>query len=142
MNFEAMTFDHAGLSVGNIEVSRRFYAEILGFTIVEESFELPEHDIRGLVIVNGSGVRIELFERAGSRPNRKGHPADDTLIRGWFQLALAVDDVRAVYRRVVEAGAKPLLSPRIAPDGRSLVAFIGDPDDNLVEFLQRADRPA
>jgi catechol 2,3-dioxygenase-like lactoylglutathione lyase family enzyme len=37
----------------------------------------------------------------------------------------------------VAAGATPIFEPRIAPDGVSLVAFVGDPDGNLVEFLQR-----
>jgi methylmalonyl-CoA/ethylmalonyl-CoA epimerase len=139
-NFEIMTFDHAGISVADLDVSHKFYADILGFTEVEESFALKGHDIRGRVLRNGSGVRIELFERKGSRPNRVGHPIEDTIIHGWFQLALAVSDVRAVFDRVVAAGARPALSPRIAPDGRSMVAFVSDPDNNLIEFLQRNAR--
>jgi catechol 2,3-dioxygenase-like lactoylglutathione lyase family enzyme len=39
---------------------------------------------------------------------------------------------------VVAAGAKAVLSPRIAPDGRTLFAFIADPDGNLIELLQRS----
>jgi catechol 2,3-dioxygenase-like lactoylglutathione lyase family enzyme len=134
---EPMTFDHAGISVANLEVSQKFYGDVLGFTHVEDRFELPQFEIRGLVLTNPLGVRIELFERRGSRPNRVGHPAEDTIIQGWFQFALGVADAQATFDRVVKAGAKPLLTPRIAPDGRSIVAFVGDPDNNLVEFLQR-----
>ena len=134
---EPMTFDHAGISVANLEVSQKFYGEVLGFTHVEDRFELPHFEIRGLVLTNPLGVRIELFERRGSRPNRAGHPAEDTIIQGWFQFALGVKDAQATFDRAVKAGAKPLLTPRVAPDGRSIVAFVGDPDNNLVEFLQR-----
>jgi glyoxylase I family protein len=43
----------------------------------------------------------------------------------------------ASYARVVAAGATPLMPPRTAPDGRTLFGFVGDPDGNLVELLQR-----
>jgi len=133
----ALRFDHVGLSVAELERSRRFYAEVLGFDRVEDAFELPDHEIRGLVLVNPVGVRIELFERRGSKPGRLGHPTDGALTQGWFQFALAVADAETAFADAVAAGATPLLSPRVAPDGRSRVAFIGDPDGNLIEFLQR-----
>lgn len=135
--FPPMPFDHTGISVRDLEVSVRFYGEVLGFSTCEETFELKGRDVRGAVLVNADGVRIELFERKGSRANRIGDPIEDTVVQGWFQLAFAVDDVQALFDRTVAAGAKPLLTPRVAPDGRSIVAFIGDPDNNLVEFLNR-----
>lgn len=138
---QAMIFDHVGISVADLDVSRRFYGDVLGFDRVEDEFALPEFNIRGLVLLNPSGVRIELFERAGSQPNRIGHPAEDTIVQGWFQLALGVNDTKACFERAVALGAKPALSPRIAPDGVATVAFICDPDNNLVEFLQRGVVP-
>lgn len=134
---EPMVFDHAGVSVANLELSQKFYGDVLGFTEIEDRFAFPAHQLRGVVLRNASGVRIELFERQGSAPMRLGDPIGDTVLQGWFQLALGVTDVQRVFDRVVAAGARPILTPRIAPDGRSIVAFIGDPDGNLVEFLQR-----
>jgi catechol 2,3-dioxygenase-like lactoylglutathione lyase family enzyme len=43
---------------------------------------------------------------------------------------------------VTAAGAGPSLAPTTAPDGVSLVAFVRDPDGNLVEFLQRPAKAA
>lgn len=134
---EPMRFDHVGLSVASLEVSRRFYGDVLGFRTLEDSFALPAHDIKGLILLNAQGVRIELFERKGSTPGRVGHPTEGALTRGYFQFALGVADINATFARVVAAGATPVLSPRVAPDGRALFAFIADPDGNLVEFLQR-----
>jgi catechol 2,3-dioxygenase-like lactoylglutathione lyase family enzyme len=134
---EPMSFDHVGLSVASLDVSRRFYGEVLGFRTVEDCFALPAHEIKGLILLNGQGVRIELFQREGSQPGRTGHPTEGALTQGYFQFALSVTDIHATFARVVAAGAKPVLSPRIAPDGRALFAFIADPDGNLVEFLQR-----
>jgi glyoxylase I family protein len=136
-----MGFDHVGISVASLAVSRRFYHDVLGFCIEESSFALPDHDIQGLILLNGQGVRIELFERKGSTAGRIGHPTEGALTHGYFQFALAVADIAATFAGVVGAGAKPVLSPRIAPDGRTLFAFVADPDGNLIEFLQRPAAP-
>ena len=134
---EPMQFDHVGLSVADLEVSTRFYGDILGFRTLEHAFVLPAHDIRGSILLNAQGVRIELFHREGSQPGRVGHPTEGALTHGYFQFALSVSDIAATFERVVAAGAKPVLSPRVAPDGFTLFAFIADPDGNLIEFLQR-----
>jgi catechol 2,3-dioxygenase-like lactoylglutathione lyase family enzyme len=136
-----MRFDHVGLSVSDLEVSQRFYADVLGFRTQEHAFTLPAHDITGLILLNAQGVRVELFHRRGSKPGRVGHPTEGALTHGYFQFALSVSDIAATFERVVAAGAKPVLSPRVAPDGFTLFAFIADPDNNLVEFLQRPTLP-
>jgi catechol 2,3-dioxygenase-like lactoylglutathione lyase family enzyme len=138
---EPMHFDHVALSVSDMEVATRFYGDVLGFRRQEHAFTLPAHDIRGLILLNAQGVRIELFHRAGSKPGRAGHPTEGALTQGYFQFALSVSDLAVTFERVVAAGAKPVLTPRIAPDGFTLFAFIGDPDGNLVELLQRRTPP-
>ena len=136
---EQLHFDHVGLSVADLERSHRFYAAGFWFDHVEDEFVMPQREIRGRVLVNGAGARIELFERRGSVPFRRGSPTEDTLQQGWFQVAFATPDVQATFERVVAAGARPLMQPRLAPDGRARVAFVADPDGNLVELLQRPE---
>ena len=139
---EALAFDHVAASVADLERSQAFYAVALGFVCTEHAFTLPAHDIRGLVLLNDAGVRLELFERRGSVPMaRKGHPTEGALRQGWFQFALATRDLDATFARVVACGAEPILTPRIAPDGRTRIAFVGDPDGNLVELVQRQSGP-
>jgi catechol 2,3-dioxygenase-like lactoylglutathione lyase family enzyme len=134
--------DHAGVSVASLERSERFWREVLGFGTVEDRFAFPEHDLRGVVLVNPQGARVELFERKGSAPAGPQHQIESTRRQGWFQYALAVPDISQTFTAVVAAGAEPSLPPTTAPDGVSLVAFVRDPDGNLVEFLQRPPRPA
>jgi catechol 2,3-dioxygenase-like lactoylglutathione lyase family enzyme len=133
----AAVVDHAGVSVSDLERSHAFYADVLGFTIVDDSFEFAEHDLRGLVLMNATGTRVELFCRKGSTPTGPHHQLDSTRQQGWFQFALRVPDIETTFAAVVAAGAKPSLAPTTAPDGISKVAFVLDPDGNLVEFVQR-----
>ena len=130
-------FDHAGLSVSDLERSKAFYGDVIGFTTVEDQFEFPEHNLKGLVLLNDTGTRLELFCREGSQPTGPHHPIESTRLQGWFQFAMTVPDIQATFEAVVAAGATPLLEPTTAPDGFSKVCFVGDPDGNLVEFLQR-----
>jgi catechol 2,3-dioxygenase-like lactoylglutathione lyase family enzyme len=134
--------DHAGISVADLERSERFWREVLGFEVVEDRFTFPEHDLRGTVLANAQGARVELFERKGSVPTGPHHQIESTRRQGWFQFALAVPDIAQTFAAVVAAGAEPSLAPATAPDGVSLVAFVRDPDGNLVEFLQRPAPPA
>lgn len=130
-------FDHAGVSVADLEVSHAFYRDVLGFTVVDDEFRFDDHQLRGLVLKNAAGVRVELFCREGSAPTGPHHQLDSTKIQGWFQFALRVPDIEQTFAAVVAAGAIPSLAPTTAPDGISKVAFVKDPDGNLVEFLQR-----
>jgi lactoylglutathione lyase len=135
-------FDHVGLSVSDLETSRRFYAEVFGFDIVEDDFKIPGRDVRGLVLSNARGVRLELFHREGSEPPYPAEsvtpgPGESPRSQGWFQFALTVPDLPASYAAVVAAGAKEVMTPRTAPDGINQVGFVCDPDGNLIELLQR-----
>jgi catechol 2,3-dioxygenase-like lactoylglutathione lyase family enzyme len=132
--------DHAGVSVADLERSERFYREVLGFAIVEDRFAFAEHNLKGVVLSNAQGARVELFERKGSVPTGPHHQIDSALRQGWFQFALAVPDIAQTFAAVVAAGAEASMAPAMAPDGVSLVAFVRDPDGNLVEFLQRPAR--
>jgi lactoylglutathione lyase len=132
----ALTLDHAGMSVADLDRSTSFYIDVFGFA-VEERFAIPNSDVRGAVLIHPHGARIELFHRPGSSPRPTGHPTESTREQGWFQTAFRVANVPDVFMRVVAAGATAVKEPFVAPDGRSTVAFIGDPDGNLIELIQR-----
>jgi lactoylglutathione lyase len=131
-----LILDHAGMSVADLERSARFYTDVFGFD-VEECFAIPNTAVTGRVLIHPNGARIELFHRADSELRPTGHPIESTLERGWFQVAFRVADTRSVFAQVVAAGATPVKEPFLAPDGRSTVAFVGDPDGHLIELIQR-----
>ena len=132
----AFALDHAGTSVGDLDRSIAFYTDVFGFDVVER-FAIPATAVRGAVLVNPGGARVELFHRDDSDPITIVDPIEATQRQGWFQLAFAVHDVRSVYEQVVAAGAAPVKPPFVAPDGATIVAFVSDPDGNLLELISR-----
>jgi predicted enzyme related to lactoylglutathione lyase len=51
--------------------------------------------------------------------------------------AWTVDDLDAAYARAVEAGGRAVWTPRDTPEPGLRIAFVADPDGNLVELLSR-----
>jgi catechol 2,3-dioxygenase-like lactoylglutathione lyase family enzyme len=132
----AIRIDHAGASVADLATAIGFYVGAFGFE-VEESFSIPGTSVDGVVLRHPHGARVELFRHPESITAPTGHPVDSTLRRGWFQLAFRVDDVVAAHHHVLGAGAVTVREPFLAPDGRSRVAFVVDPDGNLIELIER-----
>lgn len=134
----AMALDHVGVSVADLARSEAFYRDNLAFDTVEDRFTIADHGLRGVVLTNPAGARIELFEKQGAVPRAIPlHPADGAALHGWFQAAFRTPDVERAFARLVAVGAAAILPPFTAPDGRSRVAFIADPDGNLIELVER-----
>jgi catechol 2,3-dioxygenase-like lactoylglutathione lyase family enzyme len=92
------------------------------------------------MLISPAGYRIELLERAGSRPGLEApDPLTAALTRGYGHMGLRVDDVDTTFRALLAAGASERMAPRPAPEPGCRVAFVADPDGNLIELL---DRPA
>ena len=103
--------DHVALSVGDLEAQCRFYIQALGLQ-EEGRLDHPGAPVRTVLLSATDGPSIELVARAGSRPRSgcgDGGPAQfveaAAETRGFFQWALAVDDLEATLDRFIAAGA-------------------------------------
>lgn len=131
-------FDHVGLSVADLDASREFYARAFGFR-AEFEFELAPQPIRGLMMRHDSGVRLELFERAGSTPGiRAATPIEALATRGYGHFALSAPDIGPVFAGALEAGATAVREPSPSPEPGVRFAFLADPEGNLVELVERS----
>lgn len=125
---------HVGLSVADLDVARKWYADVLGMT-QGYAFEIPQFGIRGC-FMEGHGTRMELMQRDGSGGGIGGQPPPGAMLtRGFFHVAFRVSDLEATYAEVVARGAAPVWDPRPSPEPGVRMAYVADPDGNLVEFI-------
>jgi glyoxylase I family protein len=96
MNIKAI--HHVAILTDNYELSKRFYTDVLGFTILQETYRDERQSYKLDLAINGQ-YQVELFsfpefkERA-SFPEQKG-------LR---HLAFAVDDIEISVAGLIEMG--------------------------------------
>jgi catechol 2,3-dioxygenase-like lactoylglutathione lyase family enzyme len=128
--------DHVGLTVADLDAMTAWYAKAFDLA-AEFEFALPQHDFRG-VMLRGAGYRLELLERAGSVAGlQAAGPVEAALTRGFGHVAFDVPDVDAAHERLLGLGAADRMSPRPSPEPGVRMAYVADPEGNLVELLDR-----
>jgi lactoylglutathione lyase len=131
--------DHVGLNVADLAAAESWYAAAFGYerdlAVRLEAFEL---DIVMLVHPE-RGDRLELLHRPGSRPGlRADDPPAAVLTQGFGHIAFDVDGVDPAYDRLVTLGARAVMAPRPSPEPGVRMAFVADPEGNLIELLDRS----
>ncbi|MES2332901.1 MAG: VOC family protein [Bacteroidota bacterium] len=111
------------------EVSKKFYTEVLGFTVIAEVFRKERNSYKLDLALNGL-YQIELFSfpeyhERGSFPEAKG-------LR---HLAFAVKDVNAGYEWLKANGVKVEVMRTDEFTGK-LFLFFYDPNDQPLELYQ------
>ena len=137
-------FNHVGECVTDLERSKRFYCELLGFTLEREitppdetSAQLmsltPPLGMTAAYLVR-DGLVLELLHYSASgqtqpfQPRAMNEP-------GLTHVSLSVDDIDDACARVAEYGGQVIDSSNIGA-----AVFIRDPDGQLVELLPMAYR--
>lgn len=140
---EGVVFNHVGCCVRDLERSRRFYVELLGFRVEHELRVPDEPSARLLGLEPPVGLRacylrrdgfvLELLHYAGvgTTPVR-ARPMNEP---GLTHLSVSVDDPAAVCARVPELGGEVLHATDIGS-----AVFVRDPDGQLVELLPMSYR--
>jgi catechol 2,3-dioxygenase-like lactoylglutathione lyase family enzyme len=130
-------FHHVGVSVADLDAASAWYERALG---LESEFEFALPGLRGAMLRSPAGYRVELLERAGSAAGVSGaQPNDALLTRGYGHFALQVDGLDGLYARLVDAGAGPVWDPRPAPEPGARMAFLHDPEGNLIELIEYSE---
>ena len=125
---------HVGLSVRDLDAARKWYADVLGMT-PGYVFEVASFGIRGC-FMEGHGTRVELLHRDGSDGGVGGSPPPQAMLTlGFGHIAFRVSDLDATYAEVLARGAAPVWDPRQSPQPGVRMAFVADPDGNLIELI-------
>lgn len=132
-----MSVDHVGLSVADLNAMTDWYSRALAAR-VEYALERPAVAVRGVVLIDSDGFRLELLHREHSQPSHGTETVDESLLRhGFGHLALRVGDVPAAFERLVAQGAAAVLAPRPGSQPGMTIAFVADPEHNLIEIVSR-----
>jgi catechol 2,3-dioxygenase-like lactoylglutathione lyase family enzyme len=132
-----MKLDHVGLTVGSLEDMTAWWCAAFGLE-VEFEFALDHVAFRGVMLRSPEGWRVELLHRSGSTPGlQAANPVEAALTHGFGHVALDVPDVDAAYDALLAAGATDRMSPRPSPEPGVRMAYVADPEGNLVELLDR-----
>jgi lactoylglutathione lyase len=134
----AARLDHAGLSVADLPAAAAWFCDVFGL-VPELSLRVDAIELSIEMLIHPAhGYRIELLHRPGSAPGRKpGNPAEAALRQGYGHLAFDVADVDSAYDRALARGARPVMPPCPSPEPGVAMAFVADPEGNLIELLHR-----
>jgi catechol 2,3-dioxygenase-like lactoylglutathione lyase family enzyme len=72
----------------------------------------------------------------------KADPPAANSVHGYNHVCFHVDDLEAAYARLIEHGAGPVWDPRDAPEPGMRMAYLADPDGNLIELVAHAPEGA
>src|SRR5262245_27398493 len=144
-----LAVDSVGIPVRDMERSRAFYREVLGFREVadREVFGEPYEKLFGVFGVRLHVVRMQLGDEfielmQFQVPRGRPLPADSRSNDRWFQhVAIIVSDMDRAYavlraHRVGYSSTAPQKLPDWNPNAGGIQAFyFRDPDDNNLEVL-------
>jgi len=132
---------HYGVVVSDMDRAVDFYRDVLGFAERERFPTDPERfgDLLGVdsgaadvAFLDAGGFLIELEAHEGSERNRNDGANDDV---GTPHLCLAVADIEAAYEDLRDDAAF-VSPPGKASESGATIAYLTDPDGNLIELIE------
>ena len=129
-----MQFLHTMLRVGNLERSIQFYTDVMGMQLLRRS-ENPDYK-----------YSLAFLGFDGGNP----HQAEIELTWNWDtdhyemgtaygHIALGVPDAAAACERIRNAGGKVTREAGPVKGGRTVIAFVEDPDGYKIELIERQE---
>lgn len=122
-----MRLHHVRLLVGDVGASIAFYRDVLGFELA-----WGEAGIGYASFTGGRGVDFSVFAHGHQPEALAAGPGGDRAL-----LSLEVDDVDREIDRLRRAHVTVVAGPRDEPGWGLRVAYVRDPDGNLLELMRR-----
>lgn len=129
--------------------SLAFYRDLLGFpALVDSMIPLGVKSFERVTGLMGASAKVAFLDLGNAlleifqyltpegRMPEKDRPANYC---GITHLCIDVDDVEAVYKRLLAAGVRFHCEPTVIA-GMAYTTYARDPDDNIVEFQQLLPR--
>ena len=133
---------HIGIVVENIELSRFFYENLLGFKEVKKAKENSKFIDKILAVENSNLTTVKLvgldnqliellyFENDYVVTERRINEIGPT------HIAFTVEKIDLIYKNLIAEGVKFLSNPQISPDKYAKVAFCIAPEGTFIELVE------
>jgi lactoylglutathione lyase len=126
-----MRYLHTMIRVTDLERSKRFYTQGLGFALVSERRYEDGRFTLAFLRAPGDGEGRALLELTHNWDTSSYQRGD-----AYGHVAYAVDSIAGVQQRLRAAGYGLSWGPGSTPDGRRTMAFVDDPDGYEIELLE------
>jgi lactoylglutathione lyase len=127
---------HTMLRVGDLQRSIDFYTNVLGMELLRTTERPDQNYSLAFVAYNGGNkngeAEIELTYNHGV--------SDYELGSAYGHIALGVDDVAATCERIRAAGGNITREAGPVKGGKTVIAFVEDPDAYKIELIEVASR--
>ena len=123
---------HTMLRVGDLEASKRFYAECFGMKVLREK-EYPDGKFTLCFMGfgdEGTHTVLELTYNWGVTQYELGN--------AYGHIALGTDDIKGACDKVRALGYKVTREPGPMKHGTTVIAFVEDPTGYKIELIERA----
>lgn len=130
------TIAHVAIVVRDYDEAIRFYTGILGFTLLEDTFQ-PEQNKRWVIVAPPGSTGTSLLLARATTPEQERCIGNQT--GGRVFLFLSTDAFWRDHRRLTEAGVRFVRPPTEAPYGT--VAVFEDLYGNRWDLIQYPARP-
>jgi lactoylglutathione lyase len=124
---------HTMLRVGNLQRSVDFYTQVLGMTLLRTS-ENPEYRYTLAFLGYGSNP-----EHAEIELTYNWDVDRYDLGTAYGHIALGVPDAYAACERIKAAGGQVTREPGPVKGGKTVIAFVTDPDGYKIELIQKPE---
>lgn len=122
------------LVVRDYDEAIRFFVEVLGFGLVEDTY-IPAQDKRWVVVAPPGGLGASLLLAKASSARQEAFIGDQC--GGRVFLFLYTQDFPADYQRLIDHGIRFEREPELQPHG--MVAVFKDPYGNLWDLIEPSE---
>ncbi len=122
---------HTMLRVGNLERSLAFYTEVLGMRLLRRK-DYPGGRFTLAFVGYDDEDRAACIELTHNWDTDRYELGD-----GFGHIAIATRDIQACCERIGRLGGRVVRPPGPMKHGRTVIAFVEDPDGYRIELIER-----